>query len=395
VIIDSAFNIWSYAPLHWGSGILNQGLFLEAPVITFLNRPIIPTGSSLIKSIPAAAQTQTTTSYLRVLNTTTANITLTDTTGNTIGFHDTMGFCTLIDGFPIIPATAKFQPPIGYYIPSGSYSINMDSFKDSVATLSVFGSSTVFSYWRMDAASNQSDRLAYKNGIDVGNPDAQTKTVNLEAISRLIGSERDFQILNCATVQNDSVRIATPDSNRVMFVNLGPSKIYDLNIRLAGASSSGQFTHARITVPAHSTHFIVPNWQDLSHQSVKIYLDAGNTGTISDSLLVTNQATGIKEQLHTGIPGECSLDQNYPNPFNPTTIIRYGLSHRSHVTLAVFNTLGQQVAILQNGEQDAGFHEVRFDGSRLASGVYFYSIEANSTDGKQSFRETKKMLFLK
>jgi hypothetical protein len=271
----------------------------------------------------------------------------------------------------------------------------MDSFKDSVTTLSVFGSSNVFSYWRGDAASNQSDRLSYKNGIEVGNQDAQSKSVNLEAITKLFESERDFQILNCATVQNDSVRIATPDSNRVMFVNLGPSKIYDLNIRLAGTSSSGQFTHSRITVPAHSTHFIVPDWQDLSHLPVKIYLDAGNTGTISDSLLVTNEATGIKEQLNTGIPGEFSLDQNYPNPFNPTTTIRYGLPYPSHTTLTVFNSLGQQVAILQNGEQDAGFHKVSFDGSRLASGVYFYSIEVKSTDGKQSFRETRKMLFLK
>jgi hypothetical protein len=250
-------------------------------------------------------------------------------------------------------------------------------------------------YLISDAVKTQTDRLSYDGGVSFGSPDAQTKTVNLEAITRLTGSERDFQILNCATVQNDSVRIITPDSNRVVFVNLGPSKIYDLNIKLARASSSGQFTHARITVPAHSTHFIVPNWQDLSHQPVKIYIDAGNTGTINDSSPVTNEATGIKEQLHTGMPGEFSLDQNYPNPFNPTTIIRYGFPHRSHVTLAVFNALGQQVAILQNGEQDAGFHEVQFNGSRLASGVYFYSLEANSTDGKQNFRETKKMLLLK
>ena len=393
VIIDSAFNTWSYAPLQWGSG--NWGLLLEAPVNTFLNPPIIPTGPPLIKNIPPAALKQTTTSYLRVLNTTTSNITITDSIGNTIGFHDTTGFCTLTDGFPIIPATANFQPPIGYYIPGGSYSINMDSFKDSAATLSVFGSSNVFSYWRSDAAGNQSDRLSYKNGINVGNPDAQTKSVNLEAITKLIGSEHEYQILNCATVQNDSVRIATPDSNRIMFVNMGPSKIYDLNIMLAGVSSSGQFTHARISVPAHSTHFIVPNWQDLSHQPVKIYLDNGNTGTISDSLLVTNEATGIKEQSLTGIPGEFSLGQNFPNPFNPTTTIRYGMPNRSHVTLTVFNTLGQQVVILQNGEQDAGFHEVQFNGSRLASGVYFYSIEVNSTNGKQNFRETRKMLLLK
>jgi len=70
------------------------------------------------------------------------------------------------------------------------------------------------------------------------------------------------------------------------------------------------------------------------------------------------------------------LQQNYPNPFNPSTTIRYGLPNRFHLTLTVFNALGQQVALLRNGEQDAGYHEVRFNGKNLSSGVYFYKIQA-------------------
>jgi len=84
-----------------------------------------------------------------------------------------------------------------------------------------------------------------------------------------------------------------------------------------------------------------------------------------------------------------SLSQNYPNPFNPSTTIRYGLPARSLVTLAVFNTLGQQVAILQNGEQDAGYHEVKFDASGLSSGVYFYRLQAGG------FVETRKFVLIK
>ena len=59
------------------------------------------------------------------------------------------------------------------------------------------------------------------------------------------------------------------------------------------------------------------------------------------------------------------------------------------LSLTVFNTLGQQVALLQNGEQEAAYHEVKFDGSGLSSGVYFYRIQAGS------FVETRKLVLLK
>jgi hypothetical protein len=75
-------------------------------------------------------------------------------------------------------------------------------------------------------------------------------------------------------------------------------------------------------------------------------------------------------------PETFQLLQNYPNPFNPTTTIRYALPSRAQVILTVFNTLGQQVATLVNESEDAGFHDVRYDGSSIASGVYFYQLRA-------------------
>ncbi len=88
-------------------------------------------------------------------------------------------------------------------------------------------------------------------------------------------------------------------------------------------------------------------------------------------------------------PESVSLFQNYPNPFNPSTTIRYALPHRSHATLTVYNTLGQQVAMLVNGEVEAGYHEVQFSASNLASGVYFYQLLAGD------FLATKRLLVLR
>jgi hypothetical protein len=95
------------------------------------------------------------------------------------------------------------------------------------------------------------------------------------------------------------------------------------------------------------------------------------------------------EMVSASLPAQFNLSQNYPNPFNPSTTVRYGLPQRSDVTLTVFNTLGQQVVTLVEGEREAGFHEVVFDASGFASGVYLYRLTAGS------FVQTRKLLVVK
>lgn len=84
-----------------------------------------------------------------------------------------------------------------------------------------------------------------------------------------------------------------------------------------------------------------------------------------------------------------SLDQNYPNPFNPTTTLSYAIPKDGMVTLKIFDVLGREVETLVNEEQKVGRYEVRFDGSRLASGVYFYQLKSGS------HVSIKKMLMVK
>jgi hypothetical protein len=89
------------------------------------------------------------------------------------------------------------------------------------------------------------------------------------------------------------------------------------------------------------------------------------------------------------VAGGTRLEQNYPNPFNPSTTIRFGLSHKSYVQLTLLNSLGQQLACLLQGEQEAGYHEVKIDGSVLSSGAYFYRLRA------EGFVQTRRLLLIR
>jgi photosystem II stability/assembly factor-like uncharacterized protein len=89
------------------------------------------------------------------------------------------------------------------------------------------------------------------------------------------------------------------------------------------------------------------------------------------------------------IPSDFILEQNYPNPFNPSTTIGYSIPEVSFIKLSVYNSLGEKVADIEEGEKPAGYYEVNFDASTLPTGIYFYALST----GK--FTATKKMLLLK
>ncbi len=117
------------------------------------------------------------------------------------------------------------------------------------------------------------------------------------------------------------------------------------------------------------------------------------SGMISDT--VTNfgqyafglQPTAIEE--FSSVPRKIALTQNFPNPFNPATTIRFDLPTEMHVSLFIYNMLGQQVSNLVDETRSAGRYAITFDASRLTSGVYFYQLQAGS------FNQTKKMLLVK
>ncbi len=103
----------------------------------------------------------------------------------------------------------------------------------------------------------------------------------------------------------------------------------------------------------------------------------------------SNNITTSVTKNEENIPNNYLLYQNYPNPFNPSTTIKFSIPNSQFVTLKVYDLLGREVSILVNEEKLPGNYEVKFDGSNLPSGVYFYRLQAGS------FSQTKKLMLMK
>jgi len=115
----------------------------------------------------------------------------------------------------------------------------------------------------------------------------------------------------------------------------------------------------------HISHWWIesgdPSWNNASTWGNAIFSNTDSYPTAVSSKSVT--------------PNQYELAQNYPNPFNPTTTITYGLKSTGNVRLSVFDILGKEVAVLVDGTQSAGSHDVQFNASSLSTGMYFYKLQ--------------------
>ena len=151
--------------------------------------------------------------------------------------------------------------------------------------------------------------------------------------------------------------------------------------------------------------FIAAGWDttvkinnDVASQTFQIYLShKPDTVQFDPEGWLLRDVTKIASSVDrvTAIPTAFLLSANYPNPFNPATTIRYALPVRCRVTLTILNTLGQVVDVLTREEQSAGVQEIQWSAA-AASGIYFYRLEAVSTESPGvTFVETKKMVLLR
>lgn len=168
-----------------------------------------------------------------------------------------------------------------------------------------------------------------------------------------------------------------------------PSQVFD--VRFDNNSFVESISRKSFVINLQGINSVLKIKTENLNSTIKIY------NPVSGELIsqLTGNEISIKSSLSKirieleDLPLAYELYQNYPNPFNPITSITYQLKEEGLVQLKVYNSLGQEVATLVNEKQNAGSYVVKFDASKLPSGIYIYSIRVND------FVHTRKMTLLK
>ena len=198
-------------------------------------------------------------------------------------------------------------------------------------------------------------------------------------MSELIKLKKEYPVFST----NDFATYLFPEIKKYTLNNSEINAVVVGNFNVVYGEISAGFQHSGKWYEYFSQDSI-----SVTDVNMNVALNAGDYKIFTDKKIVRpGFITDVEE--NEIIPQDFVLYQNYPNPFNPSTIIGYQLPVTSNVTLKVYDILGREIATLVNEQKPAGKYELKFDGSELASGVYFFTLKTGN------YAETKKMILMK
>jgi hypothetical protein len=199
----------------------------------------------------------------------------------------------------------------------------------------------------------------------------------------------------------DTVVVSASKEDSVIVTNLGGSALILDTVKSTSAEFTVTPASASIAAGGSQKFTVTFSPASVGSKSASIVF-IQNAAAQRDTVAVRGAgktSVGVTD-AELNLPKVYQLHNNYPNPFNPSTVISYDLPHQSQVVLKVYSLLGQEVATLVDGVQEAGYYHTTWGaqqaGKSLASGVYLFRISAQSTaKAGQTFVQVKKMLLIK
>ncbi|MCK9281316.1 MAG: T9SS type A sorting domain-containing protein, partial [Melioribacteraceae bacterium] len=200
---------------------------------------------------------------------------------------------------------------------------------------------------------------------------------------------RNFAGISIIDSKNSVAKLYLADSEtgeQYELPPIPPSGIFD--VRFSSNKSAENISGSWKTILINSAQYPLTinsekNILIRDYTGVEIKLIAGEQFKITNPNIERLQIKDIE------IPVEYTLMQNYPNPFNPTTTIKFGIPEKTNVQLEIFSLIGERIAEPINKVLEAGYHEINWDASHLASGIFIYKIITNN------FISVKKMIYIK
>lgn len=181
-------------------------------------------------------------------------------------------------------------------------------------------------------------------------------------------------------------KLITSVSPSVQATITGGNLFYD-------SSSTVNFSVSPLQVQYNGKTYYFQRWTGVGNGSYNgtepsVSINAMNNIIVQTAIFDSIPPIGITN-LNTGVPKSFGLAQNFPNPFNPVTKIKFDIPKYTQATIRVYDIVGNEVAVLHNGDLQAGFYEAEFNASSYASGVYFYRLET------PDYTNVKRMILVK
>ena len=253
------------------------------------------------------------------------------------------------------------------------------------------------------SVSDTSNLLVYQGSLSPGwNNTSWSASINLTNTNVKYSSQNSMHVVQnmggalrlLSGSWSSPVEIKASDYKALQFASYGEGNNLMISVFLE-SNTNGNFptvNYGRVTANqwaniSVSLNSLDPNNIPFDRIVIEDVSGANVTYDIADLKFTGGTATAVKNGVTT--PDKFALEQNYPNPFNPSTDISFSLPMAEHVTLDVYNVLGEKVAALVNGNLTAGMHSVNWNALNLPSGIYIYRLRAGN------FVLQKKMELLK
>ncbi|TVQ74347.1 MAG: T9SS C-terminal target domain-containing protein [Balneolaceae bacterium] len=429
--VDLASDTWTYQFSPYDVTNATSGLFTSPDLSYFLERPDVrlKTPSSPVEPLLASrdrhsSQGDAEESHVFIYPDPGSGVIIENQAGQQIGRLSGDDLLHSLPGsVPILPPVSDNDPelPLGYFIPAGSYRISAYHYGDMDGNpekkrgafihngdvqrdaheadvppgsrIAVFTEGAHYTYHNLSPAAEKADLIHLNDGLSVVNPGNQPMHIALDALTWDEAGEKLFSVRNISVPNGDSLHFTVDNQRTLQLLNMGSAKQYQLEVTfMPDDRKAGTVIYDDIIIAGNARHRLVPPWDDIDAEPMRILIDSNLDGVFDDSVSVDGEyATDAFRGLEEigDVPSEYALFQNYPNPFNAQTTIRFHVPETVDARLDLYNILGQHVAGVHHGTVPAGSHEVVFDASRLASGVYIYRMQAGG------FIQTRKMMLMK